>query len=92
MSSLAIETFTQDVTTHSAAGTSTDPHAFVRLVIDTGAQILHVALDAGEWSRILSKPGSKTPVRLTAQERCTKCRSETNCRSRPRKYKTKDNP
>lgn len=63
--SLSVEPFESDVTTHTADGASTEKHAFVRLRIDTGASgLLVVELDAGEFSRILARPRTATPVEL----------------------------
>lgn len=62
--SLSIETLTRNITTHTAAGARTGPHAFVRLRIQTPNGRLLVTIDASEWSRILAFPGRDTPIDL----------------------------
>ena len=62
--SLAISTRTQNLTTHTATGPRTGPHAFIVLTVESAGRTMRLHLDAGEWSRILANPGEATPVVL----------------------------
>lgn len=52
------------MTTHTASGPRTGPHAFVVLTIVSAGREFRLHLDAGEWSRILANPGEATPAVL----------------------------
>lgn len=64
--SLKIERFERQVTTHTARGTSTEPHAFLKLVVEGASGSIAIEIDAGDWSRMLANPSNRAPVTLTA--------------------------
>ncbi len=61
---LKLTTFTRGVETHTIDGASTEPHSFVRLLINTPNGPLQVDADAGEFSRALAHPGQRIGVTL----------------------------
>ena len=65
---LQVGRFTRTVTQHSAAGTVTEPMAFVRLEVDNGVQRVTITVDAGEWSKMLATPGRAAPAELEGVE------------------------
>lgn len=62
--SLSLTRIERNVTTHTARGASTEPHAYIRIEINTGAGVLRATVDAGDWSRALAEPGKATPATL----------------------------
>lgn len=64
--SLKIERFERQVTTHTARGTSTEPHVFLKLVVEGASGSIAIEIDAGDWSRMLANPSNRAPVTLTA--------------------------
>lgn len=66
MNAIKILSLDREVTTHTRAGASTEPHRFVQIVIGTGNGSLVAELDAGDWSRALANPGTSVPAKLEA--------------------------
>lgn len=63
--SLKVERFERNVTTHTVNGAKTEPHAFLRLIVENGNGAFAIEVDAGDWSRMLAYPGQVSPIVLT---------------------------